>query len=266
MGLRAARGARARAVCSKGPVQVFLAEGMFEIPPCQRKSFWKDRCFSWRSHGSLGANLVIIVLHDSQPWVSSHMNFPWQFPYFFTTKEFHPSVTHFASPFWWRSFRRFCPLVICTATASRFERGAKHVAQRWGIEADGFVGKCMTKTFKPHQEMCKTNLFQSVFFNKMFFLFVVCFFCGCQKKIPTWNAISQEQEYQQKMFWSRILLRHAFPFQRIPPQIQCVDLVEWHRKLVMKNLAMKDFTLGVLPWELTCLLKINGWKMHSLLK
>ena len=25
------------------------------------------------------------------------------------------------------------------------------------------------------------------------------------------------------------------------------DLVEWHRKLVMKNIAMKDFTLGVLP-------------------
>ena len=129
--------------------------------------------------------------------------------------------SHFFSPFWWRSFRRFCPLVICTETASRFERGPKHVAQRWGIEADGFVGNA-NKTSKPHTEMCKTtHLFQSVLLHKCFFFFVACF-CGCKKKIPTWNAISQEQEYQKKMFWSRILLRHTFPFQRIS-----ADSVRW---------------------------------------
>ena len=76
---------------------------------------------------------------------------------------------------------------------------------------------------------------------------------------------AKNRNTNKKMFWSRILLRHTFPFQRIP-QIRRVDLVEWYLKLVMKNLAMKDFTLGVLPWKLTCLLKINGWKMYSLLK
>ena len=186
------------------------------------------------------------------------MSFPWQFPYFFHNRRVSSFCeSHFFSPFWWRSFRRFCPLVICTETASRFERGPKHVAQRWGIEADGFVGNA-NKTSKPHTEMCKTtHLFQSVLLHKCFFFFVACF-CGCKKKIPTWNAISQEQEYQKKMFWSRILLRHTFPFQRIPPQIRRVDLVEWYLKLVMKNIAMKDFTLGVLPWKLTCL-QIYQW-------
>ena len=243
MGLRAARGARARAVCSKGPVQVFLAEGMFEIPPCQRKSFWKDRWFSWRSHGSLGANLVIIVLHDSQPWVSSHMNFPWQFPYFFTTKEFHPSVTHFASPFWWRSFRRFCPLVICTETASRFERGPKHVAHRWGIEADGFVGNA-NKTSKPHTEMCKTtNLFQSVLLHKCFFFFVACF-CGCKRKIPTWNTISQGQEYQQK----DVLKSYPSTARVSIPADSAADSVRWLGWMVPQVSHEKHSNERFHPW------------------
>ena len=220
--------------------------GKFEIPPCRGQSFWKDGCFSWRSPWIIHRQSVHRYLPRFSALSFKSHELSMTIPLFFHNRRVSSFCeSHFFSPFWWRSFRRFCPLVICTETASRFERGPKHVAQRWGIEADGFVGKCVTKTFKPHQEMCKTSLFQSVFSNKMFFLFVVWFFLWMPKE-------NTNLECHQ--------------FQRIPPQIRCVDLVEWHRKLVMKNMAMKDFTLGVLPWKLTCLLKINGWKMYSLLK
>ena len=157
------------------------------------------------------------------------MNFPRQFAYFFTTKEFHPSVTHFASPFWWRSFRRFCPLVICTETASRFERGPKHVAQRWGIEADGFVGKCMTKTFKASPRDVQNQLVPVRFFQQNFLSFCCLFFVDAKRKYQPGMPSAKDKNTKKRC--SEVVSFYGTRFHSSGfLQIRRVDLVEWYER------------------------------------
>ena len=132
--------------------------------------------------------------------------------------------SHFFSPFWWRSFRRFCPLVICTVPRRlpRFERGPKHVAQRWGIEADGFVGNA-NKTSKPHTEMCKTtHLFQSFFYTNVSFFLLLVFVDAKRKYQP---GMPSAKNRNTKKRCSEVVSFYGTRFHSSGfLQIRCVDL------------------------------------------